>query len=255
MLGSTGREFCTSQISVRFGTRDWGRPSQLTWSMEKEAASIFLMAICKGLMTVFCSRLKGVGNYSPKSNTNDIENSETVFMIINYVWAMGCWFVSRRAVSTCTGSSVPDIWLPKGLRTFLGRDRVSVQFLPLRLMHFLLMALLWWISPACTPWWWVSLLTGSGKIASTDTCEEVNMRRGGVILGGWCRAGEASFPWCPQQSLASKTVFSRGPFCQLNSGSGSKLSSGRAHLCWLQAVCGEQSYKVKISFYVEPFYK
>jgi len=30
----------------------------------------------------------------------------------------------------------------------------------------------------------MSLLTGSGKIASTDMCEEVNMRRGGFILEG-----------------------------------------------------------------------
>lgn len=147
VLGSTGQEFCRSQIAVRFGAQDWGPPNQLIWAMEKEAASIFLVATCGGLMAVFHSRLAGVGNYSSKRNINDKRNSETVFMIINYVWATDCWFVSQRAESTCTGFAVPDIWVPQDLRTFLGRDHVSVQFLPLRLMHFLLMALLWWISP------------------------------------------------------------------------------------------------------------
>ena len=33
-------------------------------------------------MTIFCSRLKGVGNYSPKRNINDRQNSETVCVII-----------------------------------------------------------------------------------------------------------------------------------------------------------------------------
>lgn len=39
-------------------------------------------------MTVFCSRLNGVGNYNPKRNINDRQNSKTVFVIINYVLAM-----------------------------------------------------------------------------------------------------------------------------------------------------------------------
>lgn len=37
-------------------------------------------------------------------------------------------------------------------------------------------------------------LTGFGKIASTDMCEEVDMRKGGVILEGSFQAGEATFP-------------------------------------------------------------
>jgi len=41
-------------------------------------------------MTVICTRLKSVGNYSPKKNINDRQNSKTVFVIINYVWAMDC---------------------------------------------------------------------------------------------------------------------------------------------------------------------
>lgn len=147
VLSSTGREFCTSQISMRFGSLDWGAPIQLVWAAEKEGTSTFWMTAWGGLMAIFCSRPKGFGNCSLATNIRDRQNSKAGFVIVNYVWPRDCWIVSHRTVSTCTAFAVPDIYLPQDLRTFLGRDHVNVQFLPLRLMHFLLMALLWWISP------------------------------------------------------------------------------------------------------------
>lgn len=145
VLGSTEQEFCRRQISMRFGSQDWGAPIQLVWAVEKEGSSILLIVRCERLMTVFGSRLKDIGNCIPKRNINDRQNSETVFITINYVLAMDCWLVKE---SVCLYWFCCSRHLtPTGLRTFLGRDHVSVQFLQLRLMHFLLMALLWWISP------------------------------------------------------------------------------------------------------------
>lgn len=125
VLASTGWEFCRSQISMTFGSQDWGAPIQLIWAVEKsgqwriKGASIFLMATCGGLMTVFSSRLKGVGNYSPKRNINDRRNSEAVFIIISYVWAMDCWLVSQ---SVCLYWFCCSRHLtPTGLKNFLGK--------------------------------------------------------------------------------------------------------------------------------------